>query len=636
MNKNLPPSFFSILTFFLAILFCLPFHFSSAQKQANNWYFGSGAGVDFNSGAPVSVIGGMINTGEGCATISDTSGNLLFYTDGQSVWNKNHVQMPNGFGLLGGYSSSMAALIIPMPGSDSLYYIFTTAEQAGSDGFEYSIVDLSLQGGLGDVVVKNVLLLTPVGEKLTAIQQTGTNNVWVVTHEYYTANFYSYLLTDTGVNTIPVITNVGSIHTGFGTDNAIGYMKISPDGSKLALALSRSWYFELFDFDASTGIPSNPIVLPASNYTYGIEFSRNGKFLYASEFDNKIYQYDLTAGGSTAIINSQILVGTPSGFEIGSIQMASDGKIYAVKNSDSHLSAINYPDSAGLLCGFVDNAVLIVPGTFGIEGLPNFVPTFFSDPGSLLPQSNFQATDTGICAKFCVDFFDASSNNPTSWQWLFPGGVPSSSTDENPSNICYQVPGNYDVTLITSNSNGTDTTSLPGYITVYATPPFPVITQTNYTLTSSVASTYQWQLNSIDIPGATNQSYDVQQSGLYSVFIADEHGCVSSSSTYVLIEGIATLLNDAAISVYPNPSNGSFVIEWSDISSSARPVSIQIHNVLGQIVYSSDEASDARSWSADIHSAKKEIDLTYAPSGIYLLEIGTENTFLSKSLVLQH
>src|SRR5216110_1665635 len=77
----------------------------------------------------------------------------------------------------------------------------------------------------------------------------------------------------------------------------------------------------------------------------------------------------------------------------------------------------------------------------------------------------------------------------------FPGGSPSSSANQNPTNICYNNPGTYDVTLITTNVNGNDTLTLPGYITVYATPSIPTITQTGYTLTASAAANYQWQLN---------------------------------------------------------------------------------------------------------------------------------------------
>src|SRR6185369_12405652 len=100
--------------------------------------------------------------------------------------------------------------------------------------------------------------------------------------------------------------------------------------------------------------------------------------------------------------------------------------------------------------------------------------------------------------------------------------------------------------------------------TVYATPPFPTITQTGYTLTSSSAANYQWQFNNVDIPGATNQSYDVQQSGYYTVFITDQNGCVSSTTIYILIEGIDEMNSVANVLIYPNPSNGNFIVELQD------------------------------------------------------------------------
>ena len=241
-----------------------------------------------------------------------------------------------------------------------------------------------------------------------------------------------------------------------------------------------------------------------------------------------------------------------------------------------------------------------------------------------IPQSAvaFGASDLQICQKFCIDFFDSSGNNPTAWQWEFPGGSPASSSDQNPANICYNNPGLYDVTLITTNANGTDTLTMTGYVTVYATPTLPVITQSGYTLTASAAATYQWQFNSVDIPGATNQSYSVTQSGYYTVLITDANGCAASATTYVLITGTEDPGN-AHLFVYPNPSDGKFIIEWKGISSGGN-LSISILNMLGQTVFLDEEISFAK-------DGKLEIDLCHgvvhcAPTGIYFLEIKTRDT----------
>ncbi len=242
-----------------------------------------------------------------------------------------------------------------------------------------------------------------------------------------------------------------------------------------------------------------------------------------------------------------------------------------------------------------------------------------------ISMPSFTAADNTVCEKFCIDFTDQSTNDPIAWEWQFQGGAPSSSTDQNP-NICYDVPGVYDVTLITTNANGNDTLMLTNYITVFPTPPFPTIAQVGYTLTSSAASSYQWQLNAIDIPGATNQAYDVLQSGYYTVIVDDQNGCVNSYTQYVLITGIGELNSDATVFISPNPSNGQFTVQLLN-SSMAAKVSIDVVNALGQKVFSSEEKISSDVW-------KKNVDLSNAARGIYFIEIKTWNNFMRKKIVI--
>ncbi|MEO5673062.1 MAG: T9SS type A sorting domain-containing protein [Chitinophagales bacterium] len=244
----------------------------------------------------------------------------------------------------------------------------------------------------------------------------------------------------------------------------------------------------------------------------------------------------------------------------------------------------------------------------------------------VVSSTSFNASDTAICEKFCTSFFDSSTNNPIAWQWEFPGGSPTSSADKNPTGICYATPGTYDVTLITTSANGTDTLTLPDYITVNPTPPFPAITQVGYVLTSSPASTYQWQLNAADIPGATSQSYTVLQSGTYTVIIGDSNGCVNSTSKDVLITGIDVLNGGAGITIYPNPSSGNFTIEFSGATVTG-DASIEVRNAIGQSVfYSNYKISSA--------NRNMDIDLELAQSGIYFITIKTENDFVKKKMVV--
>ncbi len=246
--------------------------------------------------------------------------------------------------------------------------------------------------------------------------------------------------------------------------------------------------------------------------------------------------------------------------------------------------------------------------------------------GGVQSSSMFNASDTTICQKFCTDFFDLSTNNPTSWEWLFPGGTPASSTDQNPANICYNNPGTYDVTLITTSVAGNDTITLSNYITVYTTPAFPTITVTGNVLSSSYAPAYQWQFNSVDIPGATNQDYTATQTGYYTVIISDENGCVSSTTIYFEVTGIDGTTNGNQISVHPNPSNGTFIIESLDGFKGGN-ISIEVMNAVGQKVFFTAENISGINW-------KKEIELSDISDDIYYLEIKSENISLKKKIII--
>ena len=210
--------------------FCLC---ASAQKQANNWLFGFNAGISWNTGVPVPFTGGQTQCDEGVGSISDGNGNLLFYTDGNTVWDRTNTPMPNGTGLLGNTSTSEDGLIVPYPNSLNLYYVFSLDASGGSNGLTYSIVDMTLNGGLGDVTgTKNVLLYTPSTEKVCAAKAANGVDVWLASHQDATDSFVLYLITPTGINPTPIIQAAGTV-TPFGDE--IGYMNFSPNGSMVCL-----------------------------------------------------------------------------------------------------------------------------------------------------------------------------------------------------------------------------------------------------------------------------------------------------------------------------------------------------------------------------------------------------------------
>ena len=189
-----------------------------AQKESNIWYFGIYAGLDFNSGEPVSLDNGRVSTIDGSACYSDkNSGQLLFYSDGLTVWNRLHEIMPLGTGLKGNHSCSQTVIIIPYPSHPDLYYLFTLDDDGGPDGLEYSIVDMSLQNGLGDISPGNKNVLVDSGsfsEQMFATVNASGNGFWLILHRWNSNAFYAYLINENGLNTNPVISYAGEFYTG--------------------------------------------------------------------------------------------------------------------------------------------------------------------------------------------------------------------------------------------------------------------------------------------------------------------------------------------------------------------------------------------------------------------------------------
>lgn len=373
------------MRYFIGILCVLIPLASLAQldKAASNWHFGKGASVNFISSIPAAGTS-AISTTEGCASISDpNTGQLLFYTNGDTVWDRTNGPMPNGTGLIGGGgTSTQAALIIPKPSNTKLYYLFT-ADQGGyispNQGIHYSMVDMSLNGGLGDVSTKNQLLTAPpTTEKLTAVGHCNGKDYWIITHPFNSNDFYAYLLSSAGLNPAPIISSAGTVHADSSSGShseTIGYLKSSMDGKKLALAI---YYHipiaEIFDFDNSTGIVSNPIAIhyPGPLGAYGISFSPDNSKLYVTTTGGDLYQYDLSSGIPSNILSSQTLIASSP--QLGALQLASDGKIY-VATDQPYLSAINSPNNSGSSCNFQNAAINLTSGTC-FEGLPNFVDCF--------------------------------------------------------------------------------------------------------------------------------------------------------------------------------------------------------------------------------------------------------------------
>lgn len=430
---------------------------SFAQNEASNWYFGQRAGLRFNQATDqvTALTNGQLSTLEGCTSISDTVGNLLFYSDGRTVWNRNHQRMPNaneatGTGLFGDESSTSSGLIVPKPQDANFFYLFTVDEphhfntaafpsaSAGdgvNNGLRYSLVDMSLQGGLGDVVPteKNVELITydpnvpaqvdyKCSEKITAVKADDCTSFWVLSH--FGSNFYAFKIDENGVTTTPVISTVTPFVPFAGyRRNALGYLKASPDGTKLAVAhygfstqtgVDGPGGVYLYDFDNDTGVVSNPLEVYSpqnNNSPYGVEFSSENRKLYATvglgidgNGASQVIQWDLESGN---IPGSAQIIHTSNSMSAGALQLGINKKIYRAQlsftgnNSVSrYLGVINNPEADGNAAGYNEQGVLLdINGSnqnVSTIGLPPFIQSLFNSQIDII-RNGVSTTELALC-----------------------------------------------------------------------------------------------------------------------------------------------------------------------------------------------------------------------------------------------
>ncbi len=462
----------------------------SAQQEAANWYFGYGAGMQFDQATGnVNVVNdGELSTNEGCSTISDSNGNLLFYSDGTTVWNRNHNIMQNGNGLYGDSSSTQSAIIVPKPDDINIYYVFTVDNAVdGNDyGLNYSEIDMTLDGGLGAVAVttKNINLLPICSEKISAVlKDCITESIWVITFASQTGStgsydtFHAFEVNNSGVNTTATVSTFN-----LNIDDKRGYLKLSPDGTKLANANMSDGLF-LYDFDVATGIVSNEqqlFINTQSDSPYGVEFSQSNQFLYVHS-SNDYYSQNFNENNdpenhSSTLTQFDLTVASVQASEYtieqrqlyrGGLQLAPDGKIYRALSATydqglPFLGVINNPNDLGPSTNYQHNAVNLSPNTSS-QGLPPFIQSLFNIQIDII-QNGLSAVNLNLCDG---DLYTLVSEN-------IPGATYTWTLDNNPlpetgfDLVDIDQAGHYQV-LIDPN-NGDCAIEGQAYVTYYNLP----------------------------------------------------------------------------------------------------------------------------------------------------------------------
>lgn len=391
----------------ILIMFC---KLIFAQHENDRWIFGGAPfptnppALNFFTGTPVPVsttpVSSFWSTEAAAAVANQVTGALFFYTDGSNVFTANHTLMPEGGAtfttkLSGCVSTTQGALILPRPGMSGHYYIFTldcneNYTSPSYSGLRFSEVDMSLNGGLGDVIpaTRNTLLWGPpanakLTEKLTATRHTNGTDYWLVVHEWASNRFLSFAVTCNGISFTPVTSATGTVHNSASQfpEEIIGAMKISPNRSRLALVARGTLnLIEIFAFNPTTGVVSNPITLAGNGNDYGIEFSPNSNLMYVTVYNSTpccsgtIFQYNLAGGTAASIQASKFQVVASGSVGYGGIQLGPDQKIHISRAlQTNNLGIINSPNNTGNACGFSNTGANLSLRRSNI-GLINVVP----------------------------------------------------------------------------------------------------------------------------------------------------------------------------------------------------------------------------------------------------------------------
>lgn len=649
---------------------------SFSQGEASNWFFGNRAGIKFNADNSITVLSInpnpiAINTSEGCSSLSDPNGNLLLYTDGRTVWDRNHVIMPNGnyyggTGLLGDPSSTQSGIIIPNSDNPNIYYIFTVdephqtnasiypnqftgtytegngamqtipdADDGFNNGLNYSIVDISIvgtNGSIGDITVRNNPLVTydpdPLGEeikykcseKITAVRAKNGLGYWVITH--FTDKFYAFKIDGNGVNATPVISQNNPLVPVSGyRRNAIGQIKVSPNGKKIAIAHSQfstqtggtesNGAVYLYDFDNETGAVSNPENVISNVNPYGVEFSAETKKLYVST-SNAVLQFNLE---TTPVSNSSVTISSRGS---ASLQLGPDKKIYKANintNNDATLDVINEPELDGNLCNYQAEGVSLGNGISRF-GLPPFITSVFN---STITAKNLCLGDNTL--------FEVDANGIIdSAVWDFGDGSPTT-TAISPSHI-YAATGNFNVTvtivvegITINNSKNIVITALPDAFPETLTQCSPDANSTNIIFnlsqandvitgnnTNVVVSFFKLQSDAIDNTNQlpTNYSNISNPEQLFAKVTNPITGCYSLTTLHLIVNPsnnpIITLrkcddsnedgftqfqLSDVTFGGFPTTANTTYYSSLNDAFLEQNPINNSFINTVAntQTVY---------------------------------------------------
>lgn len=586
--------------------------YGDENPTANIWYFGNGAGIDFNEvdgldPPPRSITQAhAMDAPEGTSTISDANGDVLFYSDGSTVWNSENTIMPNGENIGGDINSTQSVLIIPFVDDETLFYLFTTQEIYGTNTFmlKYSVVDIKEDNGLGDVISKDNVLFTRSTEKLAALE--GGNGFWLLSHEYGTNTFRAYPITNEGIGR-PVLSSVGSIHSINDALSGQAGMKFSGNGSRVAVALieGANDYIELFQFeitrgeltefeyqiDISEGGPS------VNDEIYDVHFSPNGNKIFATLNNRnggtpggRILEYRIDSASTEATrlaSKSNIASSATATVNYGAIQTGPDGQLYVAMeiagnpSGTNFVGAISANEDTSSVSTFNQMQVMLTVGNSRL-GLPNFVQNNVNPP----MDPAISAADQ-TCVDERIPLSGIGTSDIDEFLWTIVDATNNTVFSAAAQDTAYVFPtgqsGLFNISLNISNRCGFDTTLVQA-IEVFDIPPRPAIPTAvvicdgaSFPLDALGGDpddpnlSFEWT-NSQGAVVSNSRFYTISEEEIYTVTITNNIGgaCTSSASVFaappfeIQLPETATLCQGEALTL--DPRVNANVYQWSRIN----------------------------------------------------------------------
>ncbi len=581
--------------------------YADESTSANIWYFGNGAGLDFNEvegldPPPRSITARhAMDAPEGTSTISDSNGDVLFYSNGTSVWNRENNVMPNGNQVGGDSTSTQSVIILPFINDETLYYVFTTQEVYGEGSFEirYSIVDMKGDNGRGDVIIKDVVLFNNSTEKIAAFE--GGNGYWLLTHEYGNNTFRAYPVFEDGIG-LPTVSSEGGILSYNDPLSGQAGMKFSQDGSRIANAVidGGNDYVELFDFDIETGeitefnyrIDLNEGI-SASDEVYDIHFSTGGIKLFATLNNRnlgnpggRILEYRVDSLSTEASrLASRVDITELAGINVnyGQIQTGPNGALYVAfetpgnPSGSAFVSQIAANEDTLNASGFSAQAVALTVGNSRL-GLPNFV----QNNANPQQEPSMSVVDVN-CVEERVSLTGTGTSDIDEYLWTITNQADNSTVfsvaaQDTAYTFTADQEGIYNVSFNISNRCGFDTT-LVQELQVFGIPDPPTVpaavsvcANSSFEFEAGPADTnldYEWT-NSQGVVVSTNRSYAITEPEIYTITITNNvAGCSSSGTVFagppfeIELPDARTICEGEELTLDPNVTANNYI--WTVI-----------------------------------------------------------------------